>query len=69
MQQKNYNSLQIREFQQTIINYKNSIQLPAEVKRLVFLEIFSQIEKETNLELQKEILERNASEQEKAQNE
>lgn len=62
-------SLSIREFQQTIINYTNAIQLPAEIKRLVFFEILSQIEKETNIELQKEIAERNAKEKEESAHE
>lgn len=53
------NSLSIREFQQAIINFTNGSELPAEVKRLVFLEILSQINEETTKEIQRELSKRN----------
>ena len=49
------NSLQIREFSQSIINFVNASQLPIEVKRLALKDILSQVEAETNKVLQSEL--------------
>lgn len=49
------NSLQIREFSQSIINFVNTSQLPIEVKRLALKDILSQVEEETNKVLQSEL--------------
>lgn len=49
------NSLQIREFSQSIINFVNASQLPIEVKRLALKDIIAQIETETNKVLTEEI--------------
>ena len=49
------NSLQIREFSQSIINFINTSQLPIEVKRLALKDIMTQIETETNKVLTEEI--------------
>ena len=53
-------SLGIREFQKTIIDFTNQSQLPMEVKRLVFLNILTQIETETEDELHKQVVARMA---------
>lgn len=38
------NSLTIKEFEQSIINFTNQVPLPLEVKRLVFADILHQLE-------------------------
>lgn len=38
-------NLKTREFRETLVNTTNESPLPIEVKRLVFLEVLSQIEK------------------------
>ncbi|MBE5878089.1 MAG: hypothetical protein E7290_14545 [Lachnospiraceae bacterium] len=55
-------SLGIREFQNKIIDFTNQSQLPMEVKRLVFLNILTQIETETEDELHKQVVARMAQE-------
>ena len=55
------NSLQIREFSQSIINFVNASQLPIEVKRLALKDILSQVEAETNKVLQSELQSRETS--------
>lgn len=49
------NSLQIREFSQSIINFVNASQLPIEVKRLALKDILAQVEEETTKVLTEEI--------------
>lgn len=49
------NSLQIREFSQSIINFVNASQLPIEVKRLALKDIMAQVEDETTKVLTEEI--------------
>lgn len=55
-------SLSIREFQKTIIDYTNQSQLPMEVKRLVFQDILTKIETETEDVLYKQVVARKAKE-------
>lgn len=45
-------SLKVREFSQTIINFINESDLPMEVKRLALLEIYNQIEEEAQKVIQ-----------------
>ena len=59
------NSLQIREFSQSIINFVNASQLPIEVKRLALKDILSQVEAETNKVLTEEIRDREEKQGEK----
>lgn len=50
-------NLQIREFEQNIINYVNQVNLPIEVKRLAIKDVFYQVDKMAedaiNLEIQR----------------
>lgn len=48
-------SLSIREARENIIQYTNSLPFPIEVKRLMFLEILSQLETVTNQEIAMQI--------------
>ena len=52
-------SLSIREARENIIQYTNSLPFPVEVKRLMFLEILSQLETVTNQEIAIQINARN----------
>lgn len=56
-------NLQIREFEQNIINYINQVNLPIEVKRLAIKDVFYQVDKMAedaiNLEIQRIKLEQN----------
>lgn len=52
-------SLSIREARENIIQYTNSLPFPVEVKRLMFLEILSQLESVANQEITIQINERN----------
>lgn len=52
-------SLSIREARENIIQYTNSLPFPVEVKRLMFLEILSQIETVANQEIAMQINARN----------
>lgn len=52
-------SLSIREARENIIQYTNSLPFPVEVKRLMFLEILSQLETVTNQEIAMQINARN----------
>ena len=52
-------SLSIREARENIIQYTNSLPFPVEVKRLMFLEILSQLETVTNKEIAMQINARN----------
>ena len=54
------NSLEIREFSQSIINHVNSSPLPIEIKRLALLDIVHQVEEVTNVTLKNEISARDA---------
>lgn len=45
------NSLEIKRMEQTIIQYVNSVQLPAECKRLVLREILAQVESASDTEI------------------
>ena len=58
------NSLQIREFSQSIINFINASQLPIEVKRLALKDIMTQIETETTKVLREEIRDREEAQRE-----
>lgn len=58
------NSLQIREFSQSIINFVNASQLPIEVKRLALKDIMAQVEDETNKVLREEIRDREEAQRE-----
>ena len=57
--------LQIREFENTIINFCNNSVLPVEVKKLVIADILKQLEKESDRIINLEIEERNRKEKEK----
>lgn len=57
------NSLNIREFQQAIINFTNSSSLPAEVKRLAVKEVLRQLEMSATEEIRAELLAREEKEQ------
>lgn len=57
-------NLEIREFQQAIVNYTNTSLLPIEVKRLVLSDILSQLNTEASAAVQLELAERIKSEQE-----
>ena len=48
-------SITVREFSQSIINFINQNPLPMEVKRLALKDILSQVEEETNKVLQSEL--------------
>lgn len=57
-------NLQIMEFENAILNFCNSSDLPTEVKRLVFLEIFGKVEKQANKDIDREMLQRQEEQQE-----
>lgn len=54
------NSLEIREFEQGIINQINQSPLPLEVKRLIVENICAQVNEATNKQIQVELTERNS---------
>ena len=56
-------NLEIRDFENNIINYCNSSNLPIEVKRLVFLEILGKVEEKSNKDIDREILQRQEKQQ------
>lgn len=58
-------NLEILEFKQTIISYTNQIQLPVEVKRMVFKEILDDLHTLSNQEVRRELEERKLAEQQK----
>ena len=53
------NSLEIREARESIIRYANSLPFPIEVKRLIFSEVFKQLETTANQEIALLIKKRN----------
>lgn len=55
------NSLEIREFEQGIINQTNQSPLPLEVKRLIMENICAQVNEATNKQIQVELTERNSN--------
>lgn len=55
------NSLEIREFEQGIINQINQSPLPLEVKRLIMENICAQVNEATNKQIQVELTERNSN--------
>lgn len=57
------NSLEIREFEQAIINQINQSPLPLEVKRLIVENICAQVNEATNKQIQAELTERNSKEE------
>lgn len=57
-------NLQIMEFENAILNFCNQSDLPAEVKRLVFLEILGKVEKHANKEIDNEMLQRQQEQKE-----
>lgn len=57
------NSLEIRKFSQSIINFTNESELPLEVKRLCFAEILQQIENASNKQISAEIMEKSVREE------
>lgn len=57
------NSLEIREFEQGIINQINQSPLPLEVKRLIVENICAQVNEATNKQIQAELTERNSKEE------
>ncbi len=63
------NNLEIREFEQAIINFANQSALPIEVKRLCFADILRQVETESERALGEEIVKRQAAECEKQEEE
>ena len=54
------NSLEIREFEQGIINQINQSPLPLEVKRLIVENICAQVNETTNKQIQAELAERSS---------
>lgn len=52
------NSLEVREFTQSIINFTMQSALPIEVKRLCIKDILVQLEESTNAQILKELEER-----------
>lgn len=54
------NSLEIREFEQGIINQINQSPLPLEVKRIIVENICAQINEATNKQIQAELAERSS---------
>lgn len=48
-------NLKIRDFQQKLINFINSVELDIEIKRLVLAGILSQIETASNMAINNEI--------------
>lgn len=57
------NSLEIREFEQAIINQINQSPLPLEVKRLIVENICAQVNEATNKQIQAELKERSSKEE------
>lgn len=57
------NSLEIREFEQAIINQINQSPLPLEVKRLIVENICAQVNEATNKQIQAEQAERSSKEE------
>ena len=57
------NSLEIREFEQAIINQINQSPLPLEVKRLIVENICAQVNEATNKQIQAELAERSSKEE------
>lgn len=57
-------NLEIREFQQAIVNYTNTSPLPIEIKRLVISDILAQLNTEANAAVQSELAERINAERE-----
>lgn len=57
-------SLQIREFENAIINFVNQNTLPMEAKRLCLKDILSQVEAETNKILAEELKNREKAQKE-----
>lgn len=57
------NSLEIREFEQKIINQINQSPLPLEVKRLIVENICAQVNEATNKQIQVELAERSSKEE------
>lgn len=53
------NSLEIREFAQSIVNIINSCSLPMEIKRLIVNDIAEQVNEATNNQINAELAERN----------
>lgn len=53
------NSLEIREFEQSIVNLINSCSLPMEIKRLIVNDIAEQVNEATNNQINAELAERN----------
>lgn len=53
------NSLEIREFAQSIVNLINSCSLPMEVKRLIVNDIARQVNEATTNQMNAELAERN----------
>lgn len=66
-------NLQIREFEQNIINFINQSPLPIEVKRLVMKDIFYQVDKMAdeaiNQEIQRIKMEQESQKENQEQNE
>lgn len=57
------NNLEIREFEQAIINQINQYPLPLEVKRLIVENICVQVNEVTNKQIQVELAERSSKEE------
>ncbi len=57
------NSLEIREFEQGIINQINQSPLPLEVKRLIVENVCEQVNEATNKQIQAELAERSSKEE------
>lgn len=57
------NSLEIREFEQGIINQINQSLLPLEVKRLIVENVCAQVNEATNKQIQAELAERSSKEE------
>ena len=57
------NSLEIREFEQSIVNLINGCGLPMEVKRLIVNDIAGQINRATDSQINVELAERNREEE------
>lgn len=55
-------NLKIREFKLTLEKYINENELSVEVKRMVLKEIYGDVERKSNLEIAKEIEERDREE-------
>lgn len=57
-------NLKIREFKQSIANFVNASELPIEVKSLVLTDLARQTEAMANVQIKKEIAERDKKESE-----